>query len=81
MPDPKPTPIPDNCPGSVRTPIMVVSCPICGRPLTGNQTVCSAKCRIIRSRRKQEAKRRERDAKVRLCLQDALKLLAEDNHS
>jgi len=29
---------------------MVASCPICDRPLRGNQTVCSGKCRIARSR-------------------------------
>ena len=27
-------------------PSQAPSCPICGLPLTGNQTVCSAKCRM-----------------------------------
>ena len=72
MTDGKPTPTPDDRSGSVRTPIMVASCPICGAPLTGRQTVCSAKCRIARSRQ-----RRERDTKVRLLLTEALGLLSE----
>ncbi len=52
-------------------PSQAPSCPICGLPLTGNQTVCSAKCRMERSRRKQAAKLAERDAKVRLLLRTA----------
>lgn len=44
---------PPDPPSSVRTPVMV-PCPICGTPLTGNQTVCSGRCRIERSRRKRE---------------------------
>jgi hypothetical protein len=43
--------------------------------LTGRQTVCSAKCRIARSRQKHDAKRREKDAKVRLLLNEALEVL------
>ena len=77
MTDGKPTPTPDDRSGSVRTPIMVASCPICGAPLTGRQTVCSAKCRIARSRQRREAKQRERDTKVRLLLTEALGLLSE----
>ena len=73
----EPTTTPHHSPGSVRTPIMVASCPICGAPLTGRQTVCSAKCRIARSRRRREAKQQERDAKVRLLLTEALELLSE----
>jgi hypothetical protein len=46
--------------------------------LTGKQTVCSGKCRIMRSRQKREAKQADRDAKVRLLLTEALGLL-EDN--
>jgi predicted nucleic acid-binding Zn ribbon protein len=56
---------------------MVASCPICGGPLTGKQTVCSGKCRIERSRRRREAKQTERDAKLRVLLREALELLVE----
>jgi len=70
----------DLSPSSVRTPPVVPSCPICpicGVPLTGRQTVCSAKCRITRSRQKRETQLQERNAKVRLLLQEALQLLKE----
>lgn len=66
---------PDLSPGSVRTPLASPLCPLCGTPLQGRQTVCSAKCRIARSRQTREAKRDERDAKVRLLLKEALALL------
>jgi predicted nucleic acid-binding Zn ribbon protein len=72
-------PTPDHSPESVRTPPVVPSCPICGKPLKGNQTVCSPKCRIERFRRKREANQREREAKVRLLLTEALGLLSEVN--
>jgi predicted nucleic acid-binding Zn ribbon protein len=68
---------PEHSPSSVRTLSIVVSCPICGRPLQGRQTVCSAKCRIARSRQKHDAKRRDTDAKVRLLLTEALGLLRD----
>ena len=55
----------------------VRSCPICGQPLTGKQTVCSARCRIERSRRRREAERQHELAKVRLLLRQALHLLEE----
>jgi len=77
MPDPKLTPTPDHRPGSVRTPIMVASCPVCGRPLTGKQTVCSPRCRIQRSMERRQAERRERDASVRLLLTTALEAVLE----
>jgi predicted nucleic acid-binding Zn ribbon protein len=80
MPQSKPEVTPD----SVRTPPVIPSCPMCGHPLQGRQTVCSAKCRIARSRQKHEAKRREKDTKVRLLLttvietaQEAKQLLEE----
>jgi predicted nucleic acid-binding Zn ribbon protein len=63
---------------------MVATCPICGSPLTGQQTVCSPKCRTKRARQTHEADRRERDAKVSLLLrtviegaQEARELLKE----
>jgi predicted nucleic acid-binding Zn ribbon protein len=66
---------PDYRPESVATLPVVASCPICGVPLQGRQTVCSAKCRIQRSMAMRAAKRDERDAKVRLLLGEALALL------
>ncbi len=77
MPERKPTPTPDLSPQSVATPSMVASCPVCGRLLTGRQTVCSGRCRIQRSMARRKAKQRERDAKVRLLLTEALGLLSE----
>jgi predicted nucleic acid-binding Zn ribbon protein len=77
MTDPKPANAPDRSPGSVRTPIMVRSCSICGTPLTGRQTVCSPRCRIERSRQRREGKRQERDAKVRMGLREAQHALTE----
>ena len=70
---------PDLSPRSVRTLPVVPSCPICGGPLTGKQTVCSGRCRIERSRRRREEAMTERDAKVRLLLREALDLLAEES--
>ena len=75
---------PEIAPNGVRTLPAVPSCPICERLLRRRQTVCSAKCRITRSRQKREAKLRERDAKVRLFLttvietaQEAMQVLKE----
>jgi predicted nucleic acid-binding Zn ribbon protein len=73
MPQPKP----ELRPGSVRTLLVVRSCPMCGVPLSGRQTVCSAKCRIARSRQKHEKARANWDAKVRLHLKEALELLGQ----
>src|SRR5215510_6622179 len=66
---------PDLCSPGVATLAMVSSCPICGRPQTGKQTVCSPKCRIQRSMRRREVKRQQDLAKLRLLLQEALQLL------
>jgi predicted nucleic acid-binding Zn ribbon protein len=74
-----PHPTPEPHPSSVRTLPVVPFCPICGTPLRGRQTVCLAKCRIAQSRQRRERTRAERDAKVRLLLQDALQLLKEGN--
>jgi len=76
---PNPSQTPDVSDSSVRSPNMVGSCPICGRPLPANQTACSPKCRAARSRQRQEAKREERDAKMRLLLTEALGLLSDVN--
>jgi hypothetical protein len=63
---------PDLTPSSVRTPFLVPSCPMCGVPLRGRQTIYSAKCRIARSRETGGTKQRDRDAKIRLLLTTAI---------
>ena len=73
-----PQPTHDLTPGSVRTPSVLPSCAMCGTPLQGRQTVCSAKCRIARSRQRRNANQQERDAMVRLHLRVALDLLNEE---
>jgi predicted nucleic acid-binding Zn ribbon protein len=70
-----PTP-PDPIP-SVRTLSVVPSCPICGKPLKGEQTVCSPKCRTKRARQKHEADRREQDAQLGLLLRTAAEAIQE----
>jgi predicted nucleic acid-binding Zn ribbon protein len=72
---------PEHSPQSVVTPPagLPVYCPVCHTvPLKGKQTVCSAKCRIQRSMATRAAKRRERDAQVRVLLTEALALLTPD---
>jgi predicted nucleic acid-binding Zn ribbon protein len=56
---------------------MILSCPICGKPLQGRQTVCSAKCRVARSRQRREARQHERDSQVRLLLTTAIEAATE----
>ncbi len=68
---------PEQRPTSVATLPVIASCPICGAPLQGKQTVCSSRCRIQRSMVRRAAKQTERDAKVRLLLGEALGLLKE----
>jgi len=72
---------PEQRPGRVATLPSVPSCPICGVPLQGKQTVCSAKCRIQRSMGRRAATQTERDAKVRLLLNEALGLLRTDDQT
>ena len=68
---------PEQRPQSVATRPVIPSCPICGTPLHGKQTVCSPRCRIQRSMRRRVAQQTERDTKVRLLLGEALDLLNE----
>jgi predicted nucleic acid-binding Zn ribbon protein len=68
---------PDLSTDGVRTLLLVPSCPMCGTPLTGRQTVCSAKCRVARSRQRRESVTRERDQRVRLFIRTALDALHE----
>jgi predicted nucleic acid-binding Zn ribbon protein len=69
--------IPDLSLSSVRTPSVIPSCPICGQPLRGRQTVCSSKCRIARSRQRHERAQVELDARVRLLLTEVLALMQD----
>lgn len=79
MPDVDSTPQPR--PAAVRTPFSgaVVGsrpCPICGtHELQGRQTVCSAKCRVERSRRRRAGALAERDRQIREALAEALSIL------
>jgi hypothetical protein len=59
---------------------MICAAPDCGRSFEPRRTdhrFCSATCRLAGFQREREAKRRERDAKVRLLLGEALALLSE----
>ncbi len=64
-------------------------CPVCKKvALRGNQTVCSARCRIARYRQKRAQEQADRDSKVRLHLkaaqadvETALGLLGEPENS
>jgi predicted nucleic acid-binding Zn ribbon protein len=69
----------DVCPQSERALSEVIpdACPVCGKPLHSRQTVCSAKCRAARSRRKKESALHERDARIRLLLRTAMEALEE----
>lgn len=69
---------PDRPAASVRTPLARLSCPVCGIPLTGKQSVCSPKCRAARSRERRAADGRERDALIRIKLGEILELLEEN---
>lgn len=55
-----------------------MTCPVCGAPFEvrrKDHRFCSAKCRLAGFQQRRELKRRERDAKVRLLLNEALGLL------
>jgi len=56
---------------------ILISCPICAKPLGPRQKTCSGKCRPEGSRRMREQAQAERDAKVRLLLKGALALLGD----
>jgi predicted nucleic acid-binding Zn ribbon protein len=55
--------------------IRVASCPACRAPLTGRKTVCSGKGRATLSRRRQEQRRQDRDARIAALLREALQLV------
>ena len=64
-----------------------MTCAVCGRPFEPRRKdhrFCSAKCRLAGFAQKQGQGRRERDAKLRLLLNEALGLLTsnqEDDHA
>ena len=58
--------------------IRVASCPACRAPLTGRKTVCSGKCRATLSRRREEQRRQDRDARIAALLREVLELVEED---
>ena len=69
---------PEVPPESVRTPVVGSPrrCPVCQAvDLTGRQTLCSARCRRERSRRREQAAREARDREIRALLETALKRL------
>lgn len=53
-------------------------CPICGKPLTPRQRVCSGRCRAELSRRRQAQLRHARDQQIRDLLVAALDLMGKD---
>jgi predicted nucleic acid-binding Zn ribbon protein len=79
MPRPQPSPAPKDHAQGVRTPEGAISarlCPVCRQlPLKGNQTVCSGKCRIARSRQRKAEALAARDRDIERHLQAALRLL------
>jgi predicted nucleic acid-binding Zn ribbon protein len=55
-------------------------CPVCGTaPIHAGQEVCSARCRVARSRQRKAEARRARDAEIRALLEAALEKLREDS--
>jgi endogenous inhibitor of DNA gyrase (YacG/DUF329 family) len=74
----------DHRPQTVLTPVpgVLVACPGCGKTFTPrrpNHRYCSTTCRVVWFQRKPEQERRDRDAKVRLKLREALDLLTDDD--
>ncbi len=73
----EPPPRPELAPEGVRT-LLVDSqrCPVCRRvALRGRQTVCSARCRRERSRRREAEALRARAQEIRSLLERALIVL------
>lgn len=57
-----------------------MTCATCGTPFEvrrKDHQFCSPKCRLVGFQQKREATRRERDAKVRLLLEEAVGLLPD----
>ena len=71
-------------PDGVRTPIpeaVLASprCPVCRTaPIHPRQEVCSARCRVARSRQRKAEAQRARDAEIRVLLEAALEKLREE---
>lgn len=57
------------------------ACPVCQKPLTGKQTLCSGRCRATWSReqraQRQADRQAERDAEIRLLLRTAMEAVHE----
>jgi predicted nucleic acid-binding Zn ribbon protein len=63
-------------PESVRTLLVGSRCPVCGRvQLRGRQTVCSARCRRIRTRQRDKERRQARNREIRELLLIAQKTI------
>jgi len=74
------TPSPEVSPESSRALVGgrgVASCPAYRAPLAGWKTVCSGKCRATLSRRRQDQRRQDRDARIAAPLRQALQLVGE----
>jgi len=52
-------------------------CPVDGKPLTSRQTVCSARCRAVQWRQRQEEARERRIAQIPALLEAALRKASE----
>jgi predicted nucleic acid-binding Zn ribbon protein len=75
MPDPDRAP--EVSPEGVRTLLVGSLCPICGRAkLRGRQTVCSARCRRVRSRQRDEGRRQARNREIQALLFTAQESIA-----
>lgn len=75
-----PIPMPEPRPQNVLTQLsgILVACPGCTKlfaPRRPNHRYCSTTCRVVWFQQKETRDRRERDAKVRLLLKEALTLL------
>jgi len=61
----------------------MMPCAVCGMPFEvrrKDHRFCSAKCRLAGFQQTREAKRRERDAKVRLLLRTVIETAQEAKH-
>jgi predicted nucleic acid-binding Zn ribbon protein len=52
-------------------------CPACGKPISGRQRACSAKCRAALSRQRRADRLKARDREIRGLLEVALKRLED----
>ena len=81
-----PTPTVKVSPESVRAPfsgslVNCRTCPICQKPLSDRQRVCSGKCRAARRHQKKAEERVDRDRELRWHLEAALRLLGKPENT